>query len=227
MSKSKSKKSLKKISETDVQLARAKKQELAEQSVLRKEICKRIGRIRDGIKEVGLRCVKLVNDSREVGLLIIKDLERLPGKQMTIDFWHKQRDMYVDHHGQPITLENLKWCVKIAQAEPNPITEVAHANSYGKGLLGLIGFNLEGEAPGAAAAEPRNYFLMLTERAPKLAKEIELCIQSLENNPNFGTIESWKPELLEMAITKIEVPWKQLDDIHSRLLEARRKIVEG
>ena len=156
------------------------------------------------MKDISSRLVVVVNQVREVGLLITEDWDKLPGKQMTIDFWEKQQDLYVDQYGNRISWENLKWCVKVANMEKNEITDVRHANSYEKGLLSLIGYSLEGEAPGAASSEIGNQFIALTNGLEKLGRQVTMAVSSLNTDVTFGPIEQWPAERMEITMTKIE-----------------------
>lgn len=188
---------------SDQDIAHRKEIELVEQQATRKEICKRIGQIRKKAHKVGKELVAICNDVIGVGNLIIKDWESLPGKEMTLDFWQKHETKYRDQYGVPITRENLKWCVRMATLNPKPITEVQHAKTYERGIFSLIGFELQGEAPGSVMAPPMNYFTQLTNSIPRIGRELELCIESLKKNPNFGPVQQWPIERVQVTLQTI------------------------
>lgn len=208
---------LAKLPAADAILARSREIELAEQRKLRETICDRIGRYRREVTEDVRRIVSRANEAREIGLLILKDWEGLPGKQMTIDFWQQKQELYIDPSGSPILLEQLKWFVKVAMNEPQPITDLRVALSYRQECFGAGGFLLIGDAPGGTASGQDNYFLSLTRHFGKWTQEIETGLKALEQDANFGPVKGWPSERRLVVLAKVEPLHQRLSDFYGKL----------
>lgn len=215
----------------DQALAHRHELELAEREKLRLTICERIGRYRNEVITDARRLVTRTNEAREIGLLVLKDWEQLPGKQMTIDFWEQTQEKYRDPTGQPILLDQLKWFVKIARNIPEPLDpdsgeDLLISMSYRQEQFGAAGFLLEGDAPGTHAAEPPNYFLQLKRHVEKWAQEMVLVVRSLEANPHFGPIEAWPADRRALFLAKYEPAYKTFEAVYRKLTQPAAIVVE-
>ncbi|MDE2020952.1 MAG: hypothetical protein KGJ13_11500, partial [Patescibacteria group bacterium] len=188
-----------------------------ESQSLHAEICRRVGALRDSIKAnvEGLR--DALNESRAVGQLILKEEEKLPGKQITFDFFKQQEKTWVDPQGRPITFENIKHFKRIAGVETGPVDDVVRALSWRNELLEFIGINAGGEAPGRNPVEKGNQFILLARDIPKLAHVIEMRIKAVENDPHYGSLDALDSDETAILRAKIDVARRILDALDKRL----------
>lgn len=206
--------------EKESQEGNLKRMERVEEEALRETICTKIGDLRDELLQWGTQGVGIINRCREIGMLIKKALESLPGKQMTIDFWQKQGHLYRDQYGNPISREMLIWFVRVSENEKEPIDDIPTALSYRKQMMMLLGFELQGEAPGRDATEETNYFTQLTNQLPRFAKYLDLAVKSLEGNNKFGRLELWPAQRAKLTLQRVEPIFKTISDMHERLQKA-------
>jgi len=201
----------------DVEIGHRREIERSEALTLHKVICHRIGTVRDKIGRhvEGMR--DDLNECRAIGNLILKEEEKLPGKQITFDFFKQQESTWVDPQGRPITFENLKHFKKIAGQETGPVDDVIRALSWRNELLGFIGVNASGEAPGRDPVQQQNAFVLLTRDIPKMAKLIEMHVKAIEADEHYGPLENLEPDETTMIRVKIQSARKVLDDLEKRL----------
>lgn len=207
----------------DQQIAKHNRMVAQENEALRKEICKRYGNLRDDVEKLGVGLIKAVNESREIGFLIVEAWDKLPGKQMTLDFWEQQRELYKDAKGRPIELDKLKWMVRVSRELPKALTpeDMRQAMGYRQPLLELPGFHLEGDAPyevnGSGSIAEKNFFTALKVDTEKFGKKFKTYIQSLEKNPRFGPLKTWDAE------RRAEV-WLKVQPLYQELVEMKREL---
>lgn len=193
----------------DQQIAKHNRTLKSEEDALRKEICKRVGKLRDDVEAVGLKLVDIANEARAIGLLINEAWDKLPGKQMTTDFWEQQQELYLDHRGRKIELDWLKWMVKVSRELPEKLEAKDLRQVWGmrQPLFAIPGFHLEGEAPyltnGGGAGE-KNFFTALLVQPEKFTKTFILIRKSLEADNHFGPVSKWRKDQREMAIAKVK-----------------------
>lgn len=179
-----------------------------------KSICHRIGTFRANAEKASQAMVHLCNDAREIGIFVMELLDSLPGKQMTIDFWHQFDGIFVDQFGQKITLDNLKMFVRIAQNNPKPVEDLQMALSWRQPLFAAAGFDLIGERPGTNAKDV-NYYNQLFKVLD--AAKISGVLGRLEADPRFGPLDEWPPERRKSAWLQIEPIYKQLEELKHKL----------
>lgn len=188
--------------------------EAAVESATIKSICNRIGTFRKNVKSWGAETVRLANDARAIGLFVIEFLDALPGKQLTIDFWHQFSDQFVDQHGQAISQEQLKMFVRIAQSNPDSFSDVRVAMSWRQNLFNAAGFELVSDRPPGQAQHVNFYnrfFDVLNE------KKISSVLDGLESDPNYGPLESWPEERKTRA-------WLQIKPVYDRVISIASKL---
>ena len=204
----------------DVEIGHRREIERQEALSLHTEICRRIGNVRDSISGnvEGLR--KDLNECRAIGELILKEEEKLPGKQITFDFFKQQESTWVDAKGRPITWENLKHFKKIAGQEAQPVDDVIRALSWRNELLDFIGINAAGEAPGRNPVEKQNHFVLLTREIPRMAKVIEMHVNAIEADEHYGSLDHLDADETAIIRAKIKSAREVLDALDKRLPKA-------
>jgi len=202
---------------TDVEIGHRREIERGEALSLHTEICSRIGSVRDSIEAHVTGIKDDLNACRAIGELILKEEEKLPGKQITFDFFMQQKAMWVDPQGRPISFDNLKHFKKIAASEMSEVASVIRALSWKNEMLGFIGVSAEGEAPGREPVERQNHFVLLTRELPKLATIIGLHVSAIEADPHFGRLENLGADEVGIIRDKIKDARTVLDDLERRL----------
>lgn len=175
-------------------------------------ICHKVGNYRAKAKVVARGMVDLTNDGREIGLLIDGFIEKLPGKQFTLDFWQQWKDQFVCKTGGAIELDELKWFVRLAKNMPKPAETLLEAFAARQMTFGAAGFELIGERPPGLAHEqpvPYNDFLSALSFKP-----LEKTIKKLELDPNYGPVESW-------SVERKEIVWHQVKPMYELLLKLK------
>ena len=131
------------------------------------EICKRFGAARKKSIKWGELTIEVLNDWRELGIFINTFLKELPGGQMTLDFWQQFKDLFVDGHGIPITIDQLKIVSRLASNLDAPVSDAAIALSYRKEIQLAAGFWLEMQREAGAPQEKNFYLELLQVLSPK------------------------------------------------------------
>lgn len=205
----------------DVEIGHRREIERSEALSLHSEICKRTGGVRNSIKKhvEGLR--DDLNECRAIGELILGEEEKLPGKQITFDFFKQQESTWKDPAGRPITFDNIKCFKKIAQSEPEPIEDVIKVLAWRNEFLEFIGVITDGEAPGRDPVEKQNHFVLLTRELPRLAKVIEGHVNAIEADPHYGRLENLDADEAALIRAKIQSARSILDALDKRLPLAR------
>ena len=202
---------------SDIEIGHRREIERVEALSLHSEICKQIGDVRNSI-EAHINGIKGdVNQCRAIGELILKEEEKLPGKQITFDFFMQQEKSWVDPQGRPISFANLKHFKKIAASEAVPVENVLRALSWRNEILGFIGVNSAGEAPGRDPVERENNFVLLTRELPKLAQIISIRLSAIESDPHYGKLENLDAEKAAVIRDKIMEAREVLDGLERRL----------
>lgn len=211
----------------DVDLAHRRELEIEEGDALRQEICRRVGDYRGKATDAAQRVIEVANDAREIGLLIQKAVEALPGKRMTVDFWHQQKAELLDPQGRPITLSNINVFLKLARSEPNEITDLKHALSYRQDCFSVGGFELEGLAPGSGPREEEGEsrvegrgsspYIKLRENFDRWTRDFQSMRKGLESDPNFGPVAKWDASRRADVMVKLEPLWTELNGLMKEL----------
>ncbi len=123
------------------------------------EITTRIGDYRTRMTTRANDWIDAANEARAIGLLVVDFLDTLPGKQLTTDFWLQMQGLFVDPSGIQITQDQLRWFVKVASRNAEPVTDIAAALQLRQPLLLAAGdpeiFQLEAR-PIQVAHAPSN-----------------------------------------------------------------------
>jgi hypothetical protein len=176
------------------------------------EITTRIGRYRHDILSWATHGVKLANEAREIGLLIVSYLDTLPGKQMTLDLWMQLQNLFIDQYGNRITQETLKWFVKIAKANPDPFDSILDVLQWRQPLLLASGdetFQLTGERPQQVLHAPANPMSLLKDY---FNPDLEAIVTELRANINYCPDgEHFRPDLCETLRVEMEPKLKRYD----------------
>jgi hypothetical protein len=204
----------------DQDIAHHRELELHEAASLRKEVCRTIGNFRAEAKAFGHKTISIINEARGIGFLILKSVEALPGKKMTIDFWKQQQNLYRDQHGQPILLEQLEWFMKVARDNPEPVEDIQRALSYRKDIVTQGNFQLESDTPGMHIAEPKNNFNSLQNLLFKATNELRQIIIGLEaDQEHFGPVKGWNAERKQIVLLKVQPLKESIDSLYLELNE--------
>lgn len=179
-----------------------------------KTICSRVGTFRRDVENWGKMTVKLANDARAIGLFVLEFVNQLPGKELTLDFWHQFDGMFIDQLGHAVTREQLKMFVRIADNNPDEFTDVQLAMSWRQPLLLAAGFELVGERPSGTAHET-NYYNRLFEVLD--VKKINSVLDGLEANPNYGPMADWDADRRQRAWLQLAPTFKRIHEIESHL----------
>lgn len=202
---------------TDIEICHRSEIEHSEAISLHTEICSRISSVRDSIAAHVNGIKDDLNACRAIGELILKEEEKLPGKQITFDFYMQQKKSWVDPQGRPISFDNLKHFKKIAASEASPVDNIIRALSWKNEMLGFIGVSAEGKAPGRDPVERQNHFVLLTRELPRLAQIIGLHVTAIESDPHFGRLENLSEDKAGIIRKKIKDARIVLDDLERRL----------
>ena len=84
-------------------------------------------------------------------------------------------------------------------------------------MLGFIGIDASGEAPGRDPVGKQNHFVLLTREIPRMARVIEMHVNGIENDPHYGTLENLEPDETAMIRGKIQSARAILDALDKRL----------
>ena len=182
--------------------------EAAVQKATIKTICTRIGTFRKEAEKFGTMAVKLCNDARNIGAYIVELWESLPGKQMTTDFWHQMADLFVDQHGQKITIEQLKVFVRIHTNIVDEIKDPQTALSWKQEIMGAAGFQLTAGTVGTGATDADFYNKLLKNLDPR---RIAGPLDGLIKDEHYGPVISWPQERKDRVILQVD-PTKQAID---------------
>jgi hypothetical protein len=189
------------------------------QTVQLKEITKRIGTYRKKMLARAKDWIDAANEAREIGVLIIDFLDSIPGKQLTIDFWKQMESLFVDQHGSPITQDQLKWFVKVASANPEPIKEVLVALQYRQPLLLAAGnkeiLELESERSPQTLHAPSNPLAELKELLDY--SEFQETIKRFKSDPNYFPNGKIRDDLREPLLAELEPTFRLVDEIRREL----------
>lgn len=212
---------------TDRELAHRRELEIIEGDALRQEICRRVGNYRDKATGAAQMVIEVANDAREIGFLIQKSVEALPGKRMTVDFWHQQQADLLDAKGRPITLSNINVFLKMARSEPNTITDLKHALSYRQDCFSSAGFELEGLAPGQGPRDEEpvagtvpagsSPYVKLRENFDRWHRDFQSMFKGLQDDPNFGPVANWNPSRRADVLVKLQPLWFELNGLMKEL----------
>lgn len=213
------KREIARLPEADRRLARRRRGELRAERDTIAEIDRSITAFIRATEKWRDASVSLANDGRRIGILILEWWDKLPGKQMTIDFWQQYESRFVDQCGHRVTLDMLKMFVRIAQNNPQPFTSVQTAMSYRQLLFGAAGFELEGGRLLQHAHEPPNFYNELIDKIFD-PKPVTKCLEALANDPNFGPVEHWPAE----RKTRVLLQLKPFDE---RYEEFKQKLQAG
>lgn len=216
------------IPAADMTIAHLREMENDEAAELRREICKRFSDARDKTSEGFKKVVLAANTVREVGVLVMKYIDLLPGKQLTIDFYKQRKGDFVDAHGQPISRDSLLWAVRMAKNEPEPIPDPAYAiMGYRREQLALIGYTLKGEAPSREPAPAENHFALVLAKIDAARNDWKKHIDALEEDGRFGPIRNWEPEQARLMLGKVNRARQELDKYAEELAVAAGKEPES
>ena len=192
--------------------AHPKEKELQASNI--KNICSRFSNFRDKALKWGEVGIELVNEGRELGLFIKGFLKELPGGQMTTDFWMQFEGKFKDKHGNPITIEQLKVLVRLADNLDQPVEDVNIALSWRKEIQMAAGFWLEMERAQGTVQDKNYYNDLLQLLSPKKLLPV---LTGLENDPRWGSILTWPEERKESARLQIKPTKELLDRIWEEL----------
>ena len=184
-----------------------------------KEITRRIGAYRKKMLGRAQDWIDAANEARAIGILINDFLDTLPGKQMTTDFWGQMEKLFVDPYGNPITQDQLKWFVKVANAAPAPFKDILGALAYRQPLLLAAGDNelleLIGERPPQTLHAPPN---PLNELKTVLNHvELQGIFKRLRGDVNYCPGGRLRDDLREILRVELAPTKKILDELWTEL----------
>jgi hypothetical protein len=184
-----------------------------------KEITTRIGNYRVKMLKRAQDWIDTANEARDIGVLINDFLDSLPGKQMTTDFWEQIGKLFKDQFGNPITQDQLKWFVKVANAAPKPFDNVIAAMAYRQPMLLAAGdpgiLELESERPPQLLHAPPN---PLNELKTMLNhSELEDIIMRLRSDTNYCPGGRMREDLRATLRVELEPTFRLVDEIRREL----------
>lgn len=207
----------------DQRIAKHKRIEKVETDALHQEICNRVGKLRDDAEKTGDKVIAMINEARAVGMLIIEAWDKLPAKQMTIDFWHQQHELYRDANGRPIELEWLKWMVKVSRELPEALTKKDFRQAMGmrQQLFAMGEFKLEGDAPylanGGSGGDGKDFFSLFMVQPEKFERQFSNIIKGLEDDAKYGPVSKWPKERKAVARSKMEPLFNRISSFMQNL----------
>jgi hypothetical protein len=183
-----------------------------------KQITERIGHFRKKMIGVARDFVKAANDSREIGILIIDFLDTLPGKQLTTDFWQQMEGLFIDCFGNPISQEQLKWFVSIANKNPKPFENIIEAFQFRQTLMLASGADeliLESERGPQTSHSPTNPLLEL-KNVLAFAR-LEDVYKRLSSDQNYFPDGHLRPDLRDTLIVELKPTFELVDKLKLEL----------
>jgi hypothetical protein len=119
---------------------------------------RRFAQFQDGLEPMLRGFIHKAEQARQIGFCLIEFVDTLPGKELTRDFYAQLKSEFVDATGSVVSYELLHWFMRVARANPEPITDFRVAVRWRQPLLITVGqeeFAFEGERePQFAQAEP-------------------------------------------------------------------------
>lgn len=144
--------------------------------------------------------------ARRIGIKINAFAETFPGRKLTYDFWLQVQREFRTPAGRAIPLEMLEWFMKVARANPQPITKVTQIPPLKEFLLiGEDEFEAaKGRAP-QTAAPPANPYNSLTARLR--IEEWRADLEQFRKHKQFGDLtrlRETRPDLHHELVAKFK-----------------------
>jgi len=165
------------------------------------------------VEDFGCKSVKLIGDAVRIGQNIIDLCQRLPGKEMTVDFWQQMGKLLKDANGHEITFRQLRFFVRIAKNAAD-VVKPQEALAWRNELFEAGGMSVEGGTVGLVAHHTNYYNKLLSNLDPR---KLEKPLAELMNDDAFGPLLDWTDERKERVRLQIEPFKKKLDELYEQL----------
>jgi len=164
--------------------------------------------------------VSKAEEARQIGVVLVEFVDRLPGKKLTRDFYERDyKHKFVDATGQQFSFELLEWYIATARKNLAPIADMGTALKFVQPLLLTSGepeFQLSAEPPPTKnRIPPRDDWGKITAWFEQF--ELESAWQKVKQDPKLFRNGHLLPELRVTLAEELRPKLAVIDEMREEL----------